>query len=62
MNETQERVDAVTPHGGAYSIIYYLDDDGILVTKDLATRCEIVEFDSRDNIIWRTYGVIRANR
>lgn len=59
---TQERADGSTPNGGAYSIVYYQDDDGQPADKTKATRVEIVEYDSRDNDIGRTYGILNASR
>ena len=35
---------------------YYQDEDGELIDKGKAARVEIVEFDSDDKVIWRTYG------
>jgi hypothetical protein len=59
---TEERIDGPTPQGGAYSIAYYRDENGELIDKAVASRVEIVEYDSRGNMIWRTYGTLDANR
>ena len=53
---TSERRDGPTPNGGAYSIVYYLDDGGNPAGKDEASSTEIAEFDSEGNEIFRTYG------
>jgi hypothetical protein len=57
---TQESMDHPTPASGAGSTIYYRDDNGDPVDKMLATRAEIVEFDSQGNAIHRTYAEIRT--
>ena len=56
-----ERVDGVTPNGGAYSIAYFQNNRGDRTTKDKAKRIEILEFDVLDNIINRTYKAKKAN-
>lgn len=59
---TEERSNGPTPHGGAYSIAYYRDAAGNPASKEVAAQVEIVEYDSRDNVIWRTYGILDASR
>lgn len=58
MNESQvsEKTDGPTPGGGAYAIAYYRERNGSPVAKDRAVRAEIVEFDSHDQPIHRTYS------
>ena len=53
-----ERIDGPTPHGGDYAIAYYQDASGEAVDKSRAVAVEIVEFDARDNYIFRTYGTL----
>ena len=53
-----QRIDEPTPNGGAYSIAYYHDSEGMPCPKEKASRIEIVEFDLHDQIIFRTYGLI----
>lgn len=52
---TKERFDGPTPHGGTYTMIYYLDGKRALTDKGKAVAAEIVEFDANDNQVWRTY-------
>ncbi len=42
-----ERIDGPTPNGGVYAMVYRHDDG----------RTEIVEFDTRDREIRRTYSL-----
>lgn len=58
-DNTQERKDGPTPHGGVYSIAYFLDAENKPVPKERAVRMEIHEFDEEGNSIHRTYGEIR---
>ncbi|KPQ33182.1 MAG: hypothetical protein HLUCCA11_19450 [Phormidesmis priestleyi Ana] len=53
--KTQERIDHPTPNGGEYSIAYYRDAEGLPTAKQSAVSAEIVEFDSFDRQIFRTY-------
>jgi hypothetical protein len=53
--KTSDRVDGETPNGGAYTILYYQDDQGNPTTKAKATAIEAIEFDAQDNQIFRTY-------
>jgi hypothetical protein len=56
-----ERVDGETPNGGTYSIAYFQNNEGKRTTKDKATKIEIIEFDTQDNIINRTYTIKNTN-
>jgi len=58
MNETSEHVVGPTPHGGAYSIAYWQDEEGQPTTKAKAKRAEIIEYDEDGKAIARTYGDI----
>lgn len=51
-----ERVEGPTPAGGAYSILYYMDDRGDRSDKKDAVLVEIVEYDESGNVIYRTYA------
>lgn len=53
---TSRREDEPTPNGGAYSVTYFFDKEGQPADETVATRCEIIEFDSSDNEVSRTYG------
>lgn len=48
------------PNGGVVSIIYYQDDQGDPVDKSKATRAEILEFNSQDQVVGRTYMDIKS--
>ena len=52
---SSERKDGPTPNGGAYSIVYFQDEQGNPVEKEQATKMEAVEFDAADNQVFRTY-------
>lgn len=56
---TSERREGATPSGGVASEIYYLNDAGELVDKEVATRAEIVELATDGNILARTYGELQ---
>lgn len=55
---THKRVNEKTPNGGAYSEIFYFDDNGHLVDEKEATRCSIRECDSDGNLIRETHGIM----
>lgn len=55
---TFERRNKPTPHGGAYSVAYYLDGNGNPTPKSKAVKVTIEEYDKKGNSIWRTYGTI----
>jgi len=60
MCDFSERSEGPTPAGGAYALAIWLDDDGELTTKALATRVEVLEFDASDRVIFRTYGRVAS--
>ncbi len=49
------RTEGPTPAGGAYAVGLWLDDDGNEVEPALATRAEIVEYDTDGLELNRTY-------
>jgi len=53
---TSERSEGPTPKGGAYAIIFYLDDDFKLTTKDVATHFEIEEYNADGLSFFHTRG------
>jgi hypothetical protein len=53
--DTRERTEGPTPTGGAYAIAYFRDARGNPCTKAEAHATEIIEFDARDNQVFRTY-------
>ena len=55
---THERAEGPTPRGGAYSIIFYLDENHALTTKDVATHFEIAEYDADGRSFFHTSGMI----
>lgn len=58
----KERADGPTPNGGSYSEINYRDDDGNPVDKEVATRCEIVEYDADGMFISSTLGFLEKKK
>lgn len=52
----QERVDGLTPNGGDYSILYFMDINHREVEKEKATHFELVEYDNEGEQVFRTYG------
>lgn len=61
MANTEERQDGPTPNGGAFSISYFQDDKGNPVTKERATKIEVVEFDANKQQVFRTYLVAQTD-
>ncbi len=58
----KERAEGPTPNGGSYSEIYYRDDDGNPADKEMATRCEIVEYDAGGRAISSTLGFLKKKK
>lgn len=56
--ETSQRIDKPTPSGGAYSIIYYQDNNGKPVSKTKAVKVEIIEYSQDGTELLRTYGLV----
>lgn len=54
--KTSKRVDGPTPNGGTYMIAYFRDSSGNACSEKDASKVEIVEFESDNNAIARTYG------
>ena len=54
-----DKSEGVTPSGGAYSEIYYFDDDGNSVSKESASKCVIRECASDGNLIQETFGTVK---
>lgn len=57
-----KRVDGKTPKGGAYSIAYFQDSKGNPVDESKAVKAEIIEYDSKDKEINRTYAKIGTKK
>lgn len=55
---TQKRIDEQTPNGGAYSIMFFFDDNDKLVEEKEATKFIVKEYDKNDNIIIETNGFL----
>lgn len=55
---TYKRNDEETPSGGAYSEIYYFDDDGNPADEEEATRCVIRECDKNGNLLNEVWGTV----
>lgn len=60
--ETQQRIDGATPNGGVYSVAYWQDKDGQPINKREAVKAEIVEYDSNDQSVFRTYADLKRGR
>lgn len=56
--ETQTRIDEPTPHGGVYAIAYWYDEFQIPTDRSVATKVEIIEYNSNGDQVWRTYGMV----
>lgn len=54
-DETQERTEGPTPHGGAYAVAYFLDESRRPCRKDRARWIEIHECDASGASIFRTW-------
>lgn len=52
---THEKFIKPTPHGGDYSEIFYMDDDGNYVDKKKATKAVIYECKNDGTAIKRTF-------
>lgn len=50
------RTEGPTPQGGAYAIIYYLNNDFQPIEKKFATRFEIIEYDAVGQGFFSTLG------
>lgn len=51
-----EVINGEMPNGGVKSEIFYMNDDGDVVEKDIATRAVIRELDKNGNLIHETWG------
>lgn len=47
-----------TPSGGAYSEIYFFDDNGNSVDEEVATRCVIRECAANGDLINEIWGTV----
>ncbi len=52
------RVNETTPNGGAYSEIFYFDNDGNAVDETKATRCVIRECKANGDLINEIWGTV----
>jgi hypothetical protein len=55
---TYTRIDEITPNGGDYSEIYYLNDNGEPADEKEATNCIIRECRSDGSLINETFGEV----
>lgn len=53
---TQLKTDGPTPAGGAYMITFFRDAEGNPVDEQDAVAAEILEYDDKGEVIFRTYG------
>ena len=57
-----KRVDGITPAGGDYSEIYYMDDQHNIVDSSVATRCVIRECRNDGELIRETWGICKPKK
>lgn len=48
-----------TPNGGAYSVAYYYDEEGIPCRRETATSVNIIEYCEEGYRIYETYALLR---
>jgi hypothetical protein len=53
-----QKVKGKTPNGGAYSEIYFFDEDGNIVDETKAVRCVIRECSEQGELITETWGTV----
>lgn len=53
---THKRINGKTPSGGAYSEIYFFDDNGNSVDESEATRCVIRECAENGDLLNEIWG------
>ena len=60
---TSKKIICKTPthNGGTYVIIDFFDEDGNPIEEKLSTKCIIHEFNDKDIVICRTYGILNKN-
>lgn len=58
LDETKERTEGPTPNGGTYAIAFFRDDQGNDVPKLQATNVIVVEYNSKDEPIFRTHATL----
>lgn len=54
-----EKIWGQTPNGGDYSLVFYVDDNGISVNPNEATKIIIQEYTKDDKMIQETIGFVR---
>jgi len=59
---THIRVDEVTPCGGAYSELWYMDDNWEVCDEQFATKCVIRECTSDGKLLLETWGRVKTDR
>jgi len=60
-NETVSRFDEPTPNGGVYSECHWLNDDNQPTTKACATKLKLVEYSTKDEVLFNTYLILDEN-
>ena len=58
--DSYARINEKTPCGGAYSEIYYFDEDGNPADGSKAFRCVIRECDENEELLNETWGNIKG--
>ena len=54
---TYKRCNGPTPSGGAYSDIYYFNDNGESADEAVATKCVIRECAADGSLLCETWGI-----
>jgi hypothetical protein len=57
---TSERRDGPTPKGGDYSEVFYFDNNGNSVDKDVASKVIVKEYKSDGTVINEVFATIRG--
>ena len=55
---THKKINGKTPNGGAYSEIYFFDDNGNSVDESKATRCVIRECAENGELLNEVWGIV----
>ena len=57
ITDSYKKIIEPTPNGGAYSEIYYLDENGQAINCENAVKCIIRECKEDGELLCQTYGI-----
>lgn len=57
-----KKINKMTPSGGDYSEIYYMDDNGKIVDDSVATKCIIRECKSDGTLVKESIGICQPHK